>query len=291
MGHYWRMLPYSVEYEFERKPVATVSLIMANAMLLTVWFSKNKVVLDALLFWPDRFAPWQFITGVFLHAGLMHLAGNMLFLWIYGRYVEERLGPWRFLLVYFACSLGADLTYLLVHLGKPEPSLGASGAISGLLGIVIVAAPMLKVNCIWVHYYPRLFTLPAVAVLGLWLFEQIGMALVLGDHGVAVSAHLGGFFTGAALGVLLKQRSLKGSAWYLAPEAADDFEQRTNRSFQAAMLAAQNRAQATPDPTLRVRRAVRFGPTQDVPEQKGTYTGPLSLVEDAPRIPSRRISG
>lgn len=288
MGHDDGMIPYSLEYEFDRKPVATVTLIMINVMMMPIWFSKNEAVLSALIFWPDRFAPWQFITGVFLHAGIMHLAGNMLFLWVYGRYVEERLGPWRFLAVYLACSLGADFTYMLVHLGKPEPSLGASGAISGLLGLVIVAAPMLKVNCVWLYYRVHLFTLPAVLILGLWLFEQLGMALVLGDHGVAVSAHLGGFFTGAALGVLLKQRSLKGSDWYLAPERADDFEQRTYRALEATVLAARERG-AQPDPTQRVRRAIRFGPTQDLPEQKSTYTGPLSLVDDAPRIPTRRI--
>ncbi|KAA0213018.1 rhomboid family intramembrane serine protease [bacterium] len=293
------MIPFMLDFEYERQPRATWALLAANTVLLSLTYWRNGALLEHLMFWPDRFAPWQSLTSMFLHADLMHLLGNMLFLWVFGRYIEERLGPWRMVSVYLGLGFMADLAYLLVHLGQPHPSLGASGAISGLLGLVVVTSPRLEVHCLWLHYSIRYFKLPTWFMLGFWAMQEIFTAVVVGDREVAVSAHLGGFFAGCALGLLLRSDGVRHSPWYMDPKSGELAELQLRGRLEGELFLARTLASsggvAGDDRSLvpRARPVAPRGPTQEIEDLSTTYDGPLSFVDDGskpPQSPRRRNS-
>ena len=141
-------------------------------------------------------------TSMFLHGGWMHLLGNMLYLWLFGRGVEEALGGARYLIFYFICGAVAGLTQALVNPASTIPMIGASGAIAGVLGAYLVLHPRGNVVVlIWIFVFVRLITVPAVILLGIWFFLQLISALAapLNEPGVATWAHVGGFIAGVAL--------------------------------------------------------------------------------------------
>ena len=143
-------------------------------------------------------------VSLFLHGGFMHLAGNMLFLWIFGQNVEHRLGPWRYLLVYFVTGVAATLFFAMFTRNSYAPLIGASGAISGILGCYFIWFPRNKIKT-FVFLFPLLMTtfyLPARLVLGFYLVVDNLLPFLFsgGDSGgVAHGAHLGGFFAGMGL--------------------------------------------------------------------------------------------
>lgn len=144
------------------------------------------------------------VTSMFLHGGLLHLLGNMLFLWVFGGSVEDRLGHIYYGLFYFLCGIGAGLAHTLVNWGSRVPSIGASEAISGVMGAYIVLFPLSRILTL----VPLLFfffwvRLPAMLMLGYWFLVQFLSGLgSLGNTdqgGVAWWAHVGGFLLGALL--------------------------------------------------------------------------------------------
>ena len=142
------------------------------------------------------------ITSLFLHAGWMHLLGNMLFLWIFGNNVEARLGGWGFLATYVGCGVIATLSYGLLRPDSPLPLIGASGAISGILGCYMVWFPRNRVRVlVTLLVFWRRFSMPAWSVLGFYLVVEniLPLALTAPAHatGVAHGAHVGGFVAGA----------------------------------------------------------------------------------------------
>lgn len=143
------------------------------------------------------------LTSMFLHGGLMHLLGNMLFLWIYGDNVEHRLGRLRYLLIYLGTGAAACAGDALLRMGSGIPSVGASGAISGVLGLYFIWFPRNRVR-MWVFLFPifaRVIELPARWVLGFYILIDNLLPVFLSPEGGGVShgAHIGGFVTGAAL--------------------------------------------------------------------------------------------
>ncbi|MFN4258516.1 MAG: rhomboid family intramembrane serine protease [Gemmataceae bacterium] len=149
------------------------------------------------------------LTSMFMHAGWLHLLGNMLFLWIFGDNVEDDLGHFRYILFYLICGLVASLAHVFLTVGlygvnSPQamiPCLGASGAISGVLGGYIVLHPHRRV---WVFVFRFLVQVPAYIAIGLWFVLQLISFLgMLGEEaqtgGVAFAAHVGGFLAGLAL--------------------------------------------------------------------------------------------
>lgn len=290
------MIPFMLDYEYQRQPRATWALLAANTVLLSLTYWRNGALLEHLMLWPDRFAPWQTLTSMFLHAGVLHLFGNMLFLWVFGRYIEERLGPWRMLSVYLGLGFMADLAYLLVHLGQPHPSLGASGAISGLLGLVLVTSPRLEVHCLWLHSSIRYFKLPAWFMLGFWGAQELFRAVVDGDRDVAVSAHLGGFIAGCALGLLLRSDRVKHSPWHMNPKSGELAELQLRGRLEGELFLARTLSSAGgvagDDRSLvpHARPVAPRGPTQEIEDPMAAYDGPLSLVEQGPQRPLRRNS-
>lgn len=144
------------------------------------------------------------VTSMFLHGGIMHIAGNMLYLWIFGNNVEDSMGRGRFVVFYLLCGTAAALAQAIAHPTSGVPMLGASGAIGGVLGAYLVLHPRANVGVLfWFIIIVRIITVPAVIVLGFWFAAQIlsGVtAPAAGDGGgVAFWAHVGGFVAGALL--------------------------------------------------------------------------------------------
>lgn len=148
------------------------------------------------------------ISSVFLHGGWFHLAGNMLFLWIYGDNVEDRMGSFRFLAFYLICGVAASLSHVLISPDDTSPLIGASGAIAGVMAAYLLMFPRAKVRVLMIIIiFIRWIYLPAFVVLGTWLLVQVFAApSSLGQEGgTAYFAHLGGFFAGLALTPLFKK--------------------------------------------------------------------------------------
>jgi hypothetical protein len=143
-------------------------------------------------------------TCMFLHGGFLHILGNMWFLWVFGGNVEDRLGPFVYLLFYLVCGIGSSVAQLLFSWGSPVPSLGASGAISGVLGAYVVFFPASRILTL-IPLFIFWFTLriPAIVFIGLWFLVQflsgIGSLGMASAGGVAWWAHVGGFLIGFVL--------------------------------------------------------------------------------------------
>jgi membrane associated rhomboid family serine protease len=147
------------------------------------------------------------ITSMFLHANLLHVAGNMLFLWIFGNNVEDKLGEIKFLIVYFASGIGGSLLQIFITPDSTVPMLGASGAISGLLAAYVLYFPRARILTFVVPFF--IFTLPAYLFIGYWIaLQALNAFLNIGaiGGGVAFFAHVGGFLTGLILALLLRPR-------------------------------------------------------------------------------------
>jgi membrane associated rhomboid family serine protease len=152
--------------------------------------------------------PIQFtlLSSMFMHAGLLHIAGNMLFLWIFGDNVEHRAGPLVFLVVYLLTGVVGSLAQIFSDTGSVIPTLGASGAISGVLGAYLVLFPRNRVTVLLFRFPAQV---PAIVAIGLWIVFQLisGFGAVVDDSGaggVAYLAHIGGFAAGLVAGFLLR---------------------------------------------------------------------------------------
>jgi membrane associated rhomboid family serine protease len=160
-------------------------------------------------------------TSMFLHANWLHIGGNMLYLWIFGNNIEDVLGRGRFVLFYLLSGLGAAALQIVSDPSSPIPSVGASGAIAGVMGAYILLYPRARVlSLVPIFIVSTLMEVPALLVIGLWFLLQVINAQMLGsggmlshEGGVAYMAHIGGFITGMLLIVLLGGKKL------LPPEA------------------------------------------------------------------------
>jgi membrane associated rhomboid family serine protease len=141
---------------------------------------------------------FNFLSSMFMHGDIMHIFGNMLFLWIFGDNLENLLGHLRFAVFYLVCGFAAALAQVVMEPSSAIPMLGASGAISGVLGGYLVLFPQRQVRAIIFNF---LTTVPAFVALGLWIGYQIllGFLAPAGQGGVAYAAHIGGFLAGVVL--------------------------------------------------------------------------------------------
>ncbi len=198
-------------------PVVTYGLIALNILVFFMEMSQGEpfirqwsVVPRQLVANPAEEIPTVF-TSMFMHAGWMHLLGNMLFLWIFGDNVEARLGRAKYLTFYLVCGIVATLAQVAVSSGSNIPSLGASGAISGVLGAYLVLFPQGRVRIL---ARGGIMTVPALVVIGLWILLQFvnGIGSITQSSktgGIAYMAHIGGFAAGMALAYLLTGKSLR----------------------------------------------------------------------------------
>lgn len=155
--------------------------------------------------------PARLVTNVFLHGGWFHLLGNMWFLWIFGDNVEDAMGHGPFLLFYLACGVAANVAHILANPLSQEPTIGASGAIAGVLGAYLVLFPRARVLCLvplWI--FLQFLWVPALLFLPFWVGLQLASGLLSWGAdtagGVAWWAHVGGFFTGVLLARLFVRR-------------------------------------------------------------------------------------
>ena len=140
------------------------------------------------------------VTSMFLHGGLFHLMGNMLYLWIFGDNIEDILGHTRFLVFYLVCGLAGAALQIGFEPESRTPMIGASGAIAGVLGAFLVMFPTARVlTLIFLVVFVRIVPIPALIVLGIWILIQLINAAHLGPAGVAWFAHIGGFLGGVLL--------------------------------------------------------------------------------------------
>jgi membrane associated rhomboid family serine protease len=193
-------------------PVVTYALIALNALFFFVELSGGDAFIGQWAFVPRRFLAnpggdfLTLFTSMFMHAGWVHLLGNMLYLWIFGDNVEDRFGHIKFLIFYLLCGIAATFAQLVFSLGSSVPNLGASGAIAGVLGAYILMFPRGKVNVLMGR---GVIPMPALVVIGLWIvlqfFSGIGsIANTAETGGVAYMAHIGGFIAGFVLTFLFR---------------------------------------------------------------------------------------
>ncbi len=193
-------------------PVATVLIIVANTMAFVYQlsldpFSRNHLV-EIYGVIPARLALLPLLTSMFLHAGWLHFLGNMWFLWIYGDNVEDILGRAKYVLFYLACGVAAGMVHVATNLDSRLPTIGASGAIAGVMGAYVVKFPRARIRTlIPVVVFFTVVEIPAIVVLGYWFIIQILSGVTApGGGGVAWFAHVGGFLTGALLVTLMRPR-------------------------------------------------------------------------------------
>ena len=156
-------------------------------------------------------APWLTIfTSMFLHGGWMHLLGNMLYLWIFGDNIEHSLGHFRYLVFYLLCGIAAALAQSISAPGSEVPMVGASGAISGVLGAYLVLHPKANIKVFVFLIIITTINLPAFVVLGGWFVMQLlsSAGANAGEAGVAFLAHIGGFIAGAVMVFFFRRREV-----------------------------------------------------------------------------------
>ena len=195
-------------------PVVTYALVALNILFFFVELSGGDAFILEWALVPSRFlanplgGAVTLFTSMFMHAGWVHLGGNMLYLWIFGDNVEDRFGHLTFIIFYLLCGLAATFAQLAFSAGSNVPNLGASGAIAGVLGAYILLFPRGRIR---VLQGQQVIHVPALMVIGIWIalqfFSGIGSIADAGQTGgVAYMAHVGGFVAGFALTFLLRGR-------------------------------------------------------------------------------------
>jgi membrane associated rhomboid family serine protease len=213
-----------------RTPIVTILLIVANvvafAYRLGVESSEGERGIEELFFTyglvpAELLADWgagrqlggealAVFTSMFLHVNLIHIGGNMLYLWIFGNNIEDRLGRAWFIAFYFLGGVAAAAAQVAIDPASEVPMVGASGAVSAVLGAYLVLFPGAKVlSLVFLGFFYQLINVPAIIVLGLWFLLQLidgigSLGLAGAEGGVAFFAHIGGFVAGVAMGLLAR---------------------------------------------------------------------------------------
>ncbi len=208
------MLPIGDDDSARRTtPIVTYALIAINFLFFFVELSAGDAFVEKWSVVPRRLLAdptGQFITiftAMFMHAGWLHILGNMLYLWIFGDNVEDRLGHTKYLIFYLLCGVAATFAQVLVDPRSNIPNLGASGAIAGVLGAYLLMFPRERVSVLMGR---GIIPMPAIIVIGFWAllqflsgFGAIATTEQTAGGGVAYMAHVGGFIAGLVLAVLL----------------------------------------------------------------------------------------
>jgi membrane associated rhomboid family serine protease len=228
------MIPLMDDVPSRRPPVATVGLILANALVFALELSLPRDSLEGFLelfgIVPARFTHpawaeavgfpidsyWPFLSSMFLHGGWLHIVGNMWSLWLFGDNVEDRMGHGRFLVFYLLCGIVSGIAHTFANPTSTAPALGASGAIAGVFGAYFLLFPHARLVMMFpVIFYPVFFEVPAFFYLGFWFLTQLFSSVAslsvrqAGTEagGIAWWAHVGGFGAGIVLfGLFLDRR-------------------------------------------------------------------------------------
>jgi membrane associated rhomboid family serine protease len=208
------MIPLSDDNSLRRSiPIVTYVLILLNVLFFFLEMAGGEAFVKEWAFIPSRFLanpianiPTLF-TSMFMHAGIAHIAGNMLYLWIFGDNVEDVFGKFQFAAFYLICGIAATFAQLMASGSSDVPNVGASGAIAGVLGAYIFMWPQGKVN---VLFGRSMTQMSALIVIGFWFLMQFvsGMGSLYSTNdegGVAYFAHIGGFIAGLAIAFIATQ--------------------------------------------------------------------------------------
>ena len=226
------MFPLKDDNPSNSAPVVTVALIVLNALFFVYQISleaggadgarAGQAFIDEFGLVPCRLTGacrvgpelpspiLTIFTSMFMHGGLFHIGGNMLYLWIFGNNVEDTLGHGRYLLFYLLSGIAAALAQTAVGPSSMVPMVGASGAVSGVLGAYLLLFPHAHVTTLIIlGFFFRLVQIPAMVVLGFWIVLQVlnGLGSFGSSGGVAFFAHIGGFLVGMGLLYVLKPRA------------------------------------------------------------------------------------
>jgi membrane associated rhomboid family serine protease len=219
------MIPLRSSEPHYSRPSVTLSIIAANVAVFLFQLSLglnsyagNRFIMHYGLV-PDRFHYSSVITSMFIHGGFLHIAGNMWFLWIFGRGVEDLLGHAKYLLLYFACGIAGALLFVLLSSNSPIPTVGASGAIAGVMGAYLIKFPRAHiVTLVFIVIFITTIDIPAAFLLLYWFAIQFfsGVGSVgysqMSQGGVAWFAHVGGFIAGMLL-VMLMGTTQRARPW------------------------------------------------------------------------------
>ncbi|HEY0873661.1 MAG TPA: rhomboid family intramembrane serine protease [Vicinamibacterales bacterium] len=208
------MFPISDVIPSRTRPVVTIGLIVANTLAYIYQLQLDHRELQFLVYEhgvvPARFSYPDIITSMFLHGDFLHVAGNMVFLWIFGDNVEDRLGHVGYLLFYLVCGTVAALAQVAANPLSLVPMIGASGAIAGVMGAYFLVYPRSRIlTAVFLLLVLDIVEIPAIFFLGIWfLLQLVHGALTTGleGGGVAFWAHAAGFVTGALGGLYIKAR-------------------------------------------------------------------------------------
>ena len=193
-------------------PIVTYALIALNVLVFFLELNNGEAFIQRWAFVPSRFLAdpvgdfATLFTAMFLHAGWAHLLGNMLYLWIFGDNVEDRLGHALFFVFYILCGLAATFAQLAISLGSSVANVGASGAIAGVLGAYLIMFPGKRISVLMGR---AVVPMSALVVIGFWILIQIFSQISVfsagsqSEGGVAYMAHIGGFVAGLVLAYLL----------------------------------------------------------------------------------------
>jgi membrane associated rhomboid family serine protease len=203
-------------------PFVTVTIIVVNAFAWFLEISMGPDDLNRFLIAygvvPARFVPITLLTSMFLHGGWSHIIGNMWYLWIFGDNIEDAFGHGRYLVFYLLCGMTAAIAQIVMEPNSMLPTIGASGAIAGVMGAYFVLYPRSRVLTLIPPFLFNVIELPAIFLLGFWFLMQLFNAGAVasvanaGQGGVAFAAHVGGFIVGV-LGVFVFRKREHYGAW------------------------------------------------------------------------------
>lgn len=213
------MIPLRSSEPHYTRPTVTLCIIAANVAVFLYQLSLglnsyagNRFILHYGLV-PDRFTFATILTSMFIHGGFLHIAGNMWFLWIFGRGVEDLIGHAKYLLLYFACGIIGAILFVVVNANSTIPTVGASGAIAGIMGAYLIKFPRARiVTLVFIVIFITTVDLPAAFLLLYWFAIQFfsGVGSIgysqLSQGGVAWFAHVGGFVAGMLIVLLMPGR-------------------------------------------------------------------------------------
>lgn len=228
------MIPLKDDLPTRTTPVVTIGLIAVNIVVFFYEISLGPSAEEFIFAFgaipanlvrgleggaPSIVAASSVLTSMFLHGGLMHVAGNMLYLWIFGNNIEDVMGHVRFIFFYLICGVLAAYSHALTEPGSRVPMIGASGAVSGVLGAYLLLFPHAKVlTLVPIGFFIQIIRIPAVLVLGIWFLVQTVSGLFSRGQvgGIAWFAHIGGFLAGMALiyPFKKKQRKRRQEGWF-----------------------------------------------------------------------------
>ena len=212
------MIPLRDVIPSRTTPYITVTIIILNAL---AWFYELALPRDVLPLFlqfygvvPANFSAMTLVSSMFLHGSWSHVIGNMWYLWIFGDNVEDRVGHGRFIVFYLLCGIAAGIGQIAMDPSSTLPTIGASGAIAGVMGAYFVLYPNSRVlTLVFVFFYYEIFELPAIVLLGFWfliqLFSAGAIAVTASSHGsggVAFVAHVAGFIFGMIAVFVFKKR-------------------------------------------------------------------------------------